>query len=58
MDQTAKTISALHRTGHQRDHAGGFMGSALPEPLMRTGIVVMLDELDQHRLQMSPTEDQ
>ena len=58
MEQTTKTISALHRTGRQRDHAGWFMGSALPEPLMRTGIVVVLDELDQHPLQVSPTEDQ
>jgi len=58
MEQTTKTISALHRTGRQRDHACWFMGSALPEPLMRPGIVVVLDELDQHPLQVSPTEDQ
>ena len=29
MEQSTKTISALHRTGRQRDHAGWFMGSAL-----------------------------
>jgi len=34
------------------------MGSALAEPLVRSGLVVVLDELDQHPFQVSPTEDE
>jgi hypothetical protein len=58
VEEATKTITALHWTGCQRDHAGWFMRSALAEPLVRPSLVVVLDELDQHPFQVSPTEDE
>ncbi len=58
MEQAPETIMALHWTGRHPDLAGRCTGSALPEPLVRPSLVVMLDELTQHALQVLATEDQ
>jgi hypothetical protein len=58
VEQATKAVTALHRTGPHPDLVGRLGGPPLPEPLVRPGLVVVLDALDQHPLQLPPTEDQ
>ena len=59
MEQATQAISALHPAlrggGHVRRR---LVGPALPEPLVRSILVIVLDELVQHPSQMLPAEDQ
>ena len=48
MEQASKAVAALHPPGRERDHVGRLAGSALLQPLVRPGVVVVLDELAQH----------
>lgn len=57
VEETAKTITVLHWTCCWWHHAGWFMVSALAEPEVRSSLVVVLDEIDQHPFQVSPAED-
>jgi hypothetical protein len=58
VEHSAKPVAALHAPGRERDHFGRLAGSALLQPLMRSGVVVVLDELAQHPLQMASPEDE
>ncbi len=58
MEETAKAIAALHRTVRPGVYLGRFAWQALPEPLVRSSLVIVLDELVQHPRQMLPAEDQ
>ena len=58
MEEPAEAITALHRAGGERDRVGRWPGKALVEPLMGAGLVVVVDELCQHALQVPATEDQ
>jgi hypothetical protein len=58
MEEIAEAIAALHRAVTQRGHMGRFAGPALPETLVRSSLVIVLDELVQHPRQMMPPEDQ
>jgi hypothetical protein len=58
MEQTAKAIAALHPAVGARGHIGRFEWPALPETLVRSSLVIVLDELVQHPRQMMPPEDQ
>ena len=42
----------------QGEHVGRLTGSALLNPLVRTGLVVVVDKLHQHALQVPAGEDQ
>ena len=56
MEHSAKPVVTLHAPGRERDHVGRLAGSALFQTSVRPGVVVVLDELAQHPLQMaSPT---
>ena len=52
MEHSAKPVATLHAPGRERDHFGRLAGSALPQPLVRAGVVVVVDELTQHPLQV------
>ena len=58
MEHASKTVAALHPPGRERDHVGWLAGSALLQPLVRPGVVVVLDELAQHPLQVPSPEDE
>lgn len=58
VEDRAEAIEALDRPGRQSDQFGWLRGSALLDPLMRPGVVVVVDGLGHHRLQVSATEDQ
>ena len=51
VEQATETIPSLHWTGQHPDLLGRLAGSPLPKPLVRAGVVVVLDELAQHPLQ-------
>ena len=57
MEDTAKAIASLHRAVRPRD-LGRFARSALPETLVRSSLVIVLDEFVQHPRQVVPPEDQ
>jgi hypothetical protein len=48
--RSTRPVAALHPPGRERDHVGRLAGSALPQPLVRLGVLVVLDELAQHPL--------
>ena len=52
MEQASETVTALHRTDRYQQRVGGLAGSPLSKPLMWPGVVVVLDELAQHTLQV------
>ena len=58
MEETAKAIAALHPAVTQMGHMGRFAWPTLPETLVRSSLVIVLDELVQHPRQMMPPEDQ
>lgn len=58
MEETAKAIPALNPAIRPRDSLGRFARSALPKTLVRSSLVIVLDELVQHPRQMMPPEDQ
>ncbi len=58
MEETAKAIAALHPAVRQRGYLGRFARSALSKTLVRSSLVIVLDELVQHPRQMLPPEDQ
>ena len=58
MEETAKAIPALHRAVRPGLYLGRFAWSALPKTLVRSSLVIVLDELVQHPRQMLPPEDQ
>ncbi len=63
MEETAKAIAALHRAVRPGVYLGRFAWSALgraarlPKTLVRSSLVIVLDELVQHPRQMMPPED-
>ena len=58
MEHASKAVAALHPPGRERDHVGRLAGSALLQHLVRPGVVVVLDELAQHPLQVASPEDE
>src|SRR5262245_44192740 len=58
VEHASKAVAALHPPGRERDHVGRLAGSALLQPLVRPGVVVVLDELAQHPLQVTSSEDE
>jgi hypothetical protein len=58
MEETAEAIATLHQAVRPRGHMGRFAWPALPETLVRSSLVIVLDELVQHPRQMMPPEDQ
>jgi len=58
VEHASKAVAALHPPGPERDHLGRLVGSALLQPLVRPGVVVVLDELAQHHLQVPSPEDE
>jgi hypothetical protein len=46
MEETAKAIAALHPGVRSRGYLGGFAWSALSETLVRSSLVIVVDELD------------
>ena len=42
MEDSAEAIAALDRPGRQWDHLGWLIGSELLDPLMRSGMVVVV----------------
>ncbi len=58
MEQASKAVAALHPPGRERDHVGRLAGWALLQPLMRPGVVIVLDELAQHPPQVPSPEDE
>jgi hypothetical protein len=61
VDQAAEAVVAddvAGRDGGERDLVSGVIGRSLAKALVRPGLVVVADELDQHSLQVPPAEDQ
>ena len=58
MEQASNAVGALHLAGRERDHFGRLAGSPLPQPLVRPAVVVVLEELAQHPLQVPSPEDE
>ena len=58
MEETAKAIAARNPAVGPRDYLGRFAWPALSEALVRSSLVIALDELVQHPRQMLPAEDQ
>ena len=58
MEDPAQAIAALDRPGRQWDHFGWLTGSALLDPLMGSGVVLMVDELGKDLLQVPAAQDQ
>jgi hypothetical protein len=56
MEETAKAIAALHPAVHPRVQIGRFAWPPLPETLVRSSLVIVLDELVQHPRQMMPPQ--
>ena len=54
VENSAEPIVALDPPGRQREHLGRPTGSALPAPLVRPGVVVMVDELGKDLLRPPP----
>ena len=52
-----KAIAALHPAARLRGPIGRLAWPALPEALVRSSLVIVLDELVQHPRQMMPPED-
>ena len=50
VDDAAEAIAALHSSVWQRDHVSRLVGPALLDPLVRAGVVVVIDKLHQHAL--------
>ena len=57
MEQATEAISTLHRAIQGDDRVGWRTGHSLIEALVRPGLVVVIDELGQHFLQVPPAED-
>ena len=58
MEQASEPVAPLQPPGRERHHVGRLAGSALIQPLVRPGVVVVLDELAQHPLQVPSPEDE
>ncbi len=58
VDQAAKPILAHNLAARDAVHLGRCAGRELIKPLMRPSSVVVLDELDQHALQVPAAQDQ
>ena len=58
VDDAAEAIAPLQRSRRQRDHYCRLTGPALLDPLVWTGLVVVVDELHHHALQVPAAEDQ
>jgi hypothetical protein len=58
MEETAEAIAALNPPVGPRDYLGRFARSALPKTLVRSSLMIVLDEPVQHPRQMMPPEDQ
>ena len=58
MEETAKVIAALHPAVRPRGYLVRFAWPTLPETLVRSSLVIVLDELIQHPHKMLPAEDQ
>jgi hypothetical protein len=58
VEQAAKTIAALDVLGRHGDQVDRPIRLSLPEPLVWPDLVVVADELDEHSLQVTSTEDQ
>ena len=58
IEETAKAIAALHRTVRPGVYLGRFAWSALSKTLVRSSLVIVLDELVPHPRQMMPPKDQ
>ena len=61
VEHASEPVVALHRPGRQggeRDQAGGAVRRTLSETLVGPCLVVVIDELGQHPLQVMRTEDQ
>src|SRR5262249_2472916 len=58
VEDPTKPIAALDAPGRQWDHVGRLTGSALLDPLVWPGVVVVVDVLSQHLVQMPAAEDQ
>jgi hypothetical protein len=43
VENASKAVAALHPPGPERDHVGWLAGPALLQPLVRSGVVVVLD---------------
>jgi hypothetical protein len=58
MDEATEPIPALHPAVRHDDPIDGHAGPTLSESLVRPSVVIVLDELLQHSLQVPSTEDQ
>jgi hypothetical protein len=54
VEQATEAIKTLHLAVRRRDCASRFAGPALPESLVWSSLVVVLEELLQHPLQVAP----
>ncbi len=57
MEQAAKAIAAFHLAVRGWGHIGRSAGRPLPEALVRPSLVVVLEELRQHPLEVPAAED-
>ena len=57
-EQAAKAIAAFHPAARGWGQIGRSAGRPLPETLVRPSLVVVLEELRQHPLQVPAAEDQ
>ena len=61
MDEAAEAVVAFDIGGRhdgERDRVNRAVGRSLVKALVRPGLVVVVDELGQHSLQVPPAEDQ
>jgi hypothetical protein len=58
VEQTAKVISTFHFAAEGDDGVGWRTRHSLLEALVRPGLVIVIEELGQHPLQVSPAKDQ
>jgi hypothetical protein len=58
VDQPAKPIAALHPAGNSDCHIDRLIRPTLPEALVRPRLVILLEELLNHPLNMLAAEDQ
>jgi hypothetical protein len=58
MEQTAEAISTLHLAAEGDDRVGWRTRHSLLEALVRPGLVVVIEELGEHALQVLPAENQ
>ena len=57
MEKTTEAIAPLHPAVSRRGQIGRFAWPELPETLVRSSLVIVLDELVQQPRQMMPPED-